>query len=158
MHDEHIQYMREAVMLAMENLNKKNGGPFGAIVVKDGKVIARGVNTVTTDHDPTAHAEINAIRAACRELTNHQLEGCDIYSSCEPCPMCLSALYWARPRKIFYGASREDAAKAGFDDSKIYEEIEKHHFLRELPNEQISIPEAGEVFSKWKNSENKIKY
>ena len=158
MHNEHIQYMREAVMLAIKNLNKKNGGPFGAIVVKDGKVIARGVNSVTTDHDPTAHAEINAIRTACRKLKSHQLEGCDVYSSCEPCPMCLSALYWARPRKVYFGASRKDAENAGFDDAKIYEEMEKHHFFRELPNEQINIPEAAEVFVKWKNSEHKIEY
>lgn len=158
MDTKHIKYMREAVKLAMENLDKKNGGPFGAIVVKNGKVIARGVNTVTTDHDPTAHAEINAIRKACQSLKTHQLDDCDVYSSCEPCPMCLSALYWARPRKVFFGATRMDAAEAGFDDAKIYEELEKLHFMRELPTEQVGIPEAKDVFNEWKNNEHKIEY
>jgi len=152
------RYMLEAVKLARKNLDKKNGGPFGAIVVKNGEIIASGVNTVTSDHDPTAHAEMNAIREACSILKTHQLQDCEIYSSCEPCPMCLSALYWARPKKIYFGATRQDAAKAGFDDSKIYKEIEKQHVDRELPNEQVIIPEIREVFNQWINSEHKIEY
>ena len=154
----HEAFIREAVELALENLNGNNGGPFGALVVKNGKVIARGVNTVTTDHDPTAHAEINAIRKACKTLKTHQLEDCDIYSSCEPCPMCLSAIYWARPRKLYFGATRKDAARAGFDDEKIYDELEKHHLSRELPSEFIDVPEAREVFINWLNNEHKIDY
>src|SRR5210317_2320075 len=106
--NKHEKYMREAVNLALQNLNKQNGGPFGAIVVRDGEVIATGVNTVTTDNDPTAHAEINAIRKACSVLKTHQLDDCVLYSSCEPCPMCLSAIYWARPKKIYFGATRQD--------------------------------------------------
>lgn len=150
--------MREAVNLALQNLNKQNGGPFGAIVVRDGEVIATGVNTVTTDNDPTAHAEINAIRKACSVLKTHQLDDCVIYSSCEPCPMCLSAIYWARPKKIYFGATRQDAAAAGFDDAKIYDEMEKHHLLREMPSQIVSIPEAKEVFVRWVNSKHKIEY
>ena len=154
----HEQFIRKAVELALQNLNGNNGGPFGALVVKNGKVIATGVNTVTTDHDPTAHAEINAIRKACAVLKTHQLEDCDIYSSCEPCPMCLSAIYWARPRKLYFGATRRDAAMAGFDDAKIYDELEKHHLSRELPSQFIDVPEAKQVLIQWLNNEHKIDY
>ncbi len=150
--------MMEAVRLALQNTDTNNGGPFGAIVVKDGKVIATGVNTVTTDNDPTAHAEINAIRSACGVLKTHQLTGCVIYSSCEPCPMCLSAIYWARPEKLYFGATRMDAAKAGFDDEKIYGELAKDHRIRELPTEQVDIPEARSVFERWQNNQHKIDY
>lgn len=150
--------MQEAVRLALQNLNKNNGGPFGAIVVRDGKIIASGVNSVTSDNDPTAHAEINAIREACRVLKTYKLDDCEIYSSCEPCPMCLSAIYWARPRKLYFGATREDAAKAGFDDSKIYKEIEKHYIARDLPTEQVNIPGMRDVFSIWLDNEHKIEY
>lgn len=156
--NKHVNYMQEAVKLALQNLDKKNGGPFGAIVVKDGKIIATGVNSVTTDNDPTAHAEINAIREACRVLETHRLDGCEIYSSCEPCPMCLSAIYWARPKKLYFGATREDAAQAGFDDSKIYREIEKHFIARDLPTEQLNIPGVRDVFTIWLDSEHKIEY
>ena len=150
--------MQEAIRLALQNTDTNNGGPFGAIVVKDGKIIATGVNTVTTDGDPTAHAEINAIRQACRVLGTHQLTGCTVYSSCEPCPMCLSALYWARPAKLYFGATRKDAARAGFDDEKIYTELVKDHLSRELPSEQLDIPEAREVFSRWTDNQHKIEY
>ena len=153
-----MRFVREAVELAIQNLNKRNGGPFGAVVVKDGVVIARGVNTVTTGHDPTAHAEISAIREACRVLESHQLTDCEIYCSCEPCPMCLGAIYWARPKKVYYGASRQDAARAGFDDEHIYEEMGKPFHLRRLPSEQISIPESQEVFRRWIESDHKIRY
>lgn len=156
--NKHVNFMQEAVRLALQNLNKNNGGPFGAIVVRDGKIIASGVNSVTSDNDPTAHAEINAIREACRVLKTYKLDDCEIYSSCEPCPMCLSAIYWARPRKLYFGATREDAAKAGFDDSKIYKEIEKHYIARDLPTEQVNIPGMRDVFSIWLDNEHKIEY
>ena len=150
--------MLEAIRLAEENLNHGNGGPFGAVVVKNGKIIGRGYNTVTTSNDPTAHAEINAIRDACKNLGHFQLDGCEIYSSCEPCPMCLGAIYWARPRKLYFAANREDAEKAGFDDSKIYSEINLAFEKREIPNEQLMRDDAQKVFIAWKNLENKIEY
>jgi tRNA(Arg) A34 adenosine deaminase TadA len=131
------KFMQAAIDLARENLKFKNGGPFGAVIVKNGKIIGRGVNTVTTNNDPTAHAEVNAIREACENLNTFRLEGCDIYSSCEPCPMCLGAIYWARPRKLFFATSREDAAKAGFDDAEIYKELELPFAKRKLPTEQL---------------------
>lgn len=151
-------FMMEAIKLARENLNGNNGGPFGAVVVRKGKIIASGVNTVTADHDPTAHAEVNAIRKACEVLNSYQLTDCEIYSSCEPCPMCLGAIYWARPSRLIYGASRADASEAGFDDSIIYEEIALEPAVRRLPTSQHPLPEAIEVFKLWKDSENKIEY
>lgn len=150
--------MRKAIQLAQNNLKRKNGGPFGTVIVKDGKIIATGVNTVTTDHDPTAHAEVNAIREACSILNTYQLDECEIYSSCEPCPMCLGAIYWARPAKLFYGASRQDAALAGFDDKKIYDEIDKDPPARELPTQQVILAEAVEIFKIWNDMEHKIEY
>ena len=156
--DKHRNFMREAVRLALQNTDMNNGGPFGAIIVKDGRIIATGVNTVTADRDPTAHAEINAIREACRVLGTHQLTDCDVYASCEPCPMCLSALYWARPRKLYFGATRKEAAAAGFDDDKIYRELVKDHLSRELPSVQLEIPEAHEVFDRWHGNKHKIEY
>ena len=152
------EYIEAAVRLARENLHKENGGPFGAVIVKDGKIIASGVNTVTTDHDPTAHAEINAIRNACKVLGSYQLEGCEVYSSCEPCPMCLGAIYWARPKALYYGASREEAGSAGFDDTHIYNEIPKAPTKRQLKTKQVYIPEASELFTLWKNTQRKIEY
>jgi len=116
-------FLKEAIRLAVENVESGNGGPFGAVVVKDGKIIARGMNQVTHTNDPTAHAEIIAIREACAVLNSFQLTGCEIYSSCEPCPMCLGAIYWARPDKLYYAGSKEDAASMHFDDQFIYEEI-----------------------------------
>lgn len=150
--------MEEAINLAKQNLKHKNGGPFGAVVVKDGIIIGRGVNTVTTQNDPTAHAEVNAIREACSTINSFQLDECEIYSSCEPCPMCLGAIYWARPKKFYYAATREDAARAGFDDSEIYREIQLPIQLRKIPSEQLMEPEANEVFITWVNLEQKIEY
>jgi guanine deaminase len=152
------KFMEEAINLAKQNLKYKNGGPFGAVVVKDGKIIGRGVNTVTTQNDPTAHAEVNAIREACSTINSFQLEECEIYSSCEPCPMCLGAIYWARPKKFYYAATREDAARAGFDDSEIYREIQLPIRQRKIPSEQIMENEANEVFITWINLEQKIAY
>ena len=131
------KFMREAIRLAVENVKQGTGGPFGAVVVKEGKIIAACANTVTPDCDPTAHAEVNAIREACRELDTFQLGGCEIYASCEPCPMCLGAIYWARPSRVYYASTKEDAALAGFDDSLIYKEIA-------LPEADRSIPFLNE--------------
>lgn len=150
--------MEEAINLAKQNLKHKNGGPFGAVVVKDGKIIGRGANTVTTQNDPTAHAEVNAIREACSTINSFQLEECEIYSSCEPCPMCLGAIYWARPKKFYYAATREDAARAGFDDSEIYREIQLPIQQRKIPSEQIMETEANQVFITWVNLEHKVEY
>jgi len=155
---ERNKFMQEAINLAKENLKLKNGGPFGAVVVKDGKIIGKGANTVTSHNDPTAHAEINAIREACNNLGNFQLTGCEIYSSCEPCPMCLGAIYWARPKKLYFAATRQDAASAGFDDSEIYREIELPHHSRKIPSEQLMKDEAEAVFKVWIDLEHKIEY
>jgi guanine deaminase len=151
-------FMKEAIRLAEENNVTGNGGPFGAVIVKDGKIIARGHNEVTSTNDPTAHAEVVAIRNACRELATFQLEGCEIYASCEPCPMCLGAIYWARPSKIYFAATREDAAKAGFDDSLIYTEIALEPSQRIIPCEQILHSEALHVFHSWVENGAKIPY
>ena len=150
--------MLEAINLAASNLKNGNGGPFGAVVVKNGEIIGKGSNTVTSSNDPTAHAEINAIRDACKNLGHFQLDGCEIYSSCEPCPMCMGAIYWARPAKLFFAANRKDAEMAGFDDSKIYQELRLDFNEREIPNEQMLRNEALEVFEKWNQLDNKIQY
>ncbi len=150
--------MQEAIALAKQNLKLKNGGPFGAVVVKDGKIIGRGVNSVTSQNDPTAHAEVNAIREACAIINRFQLDDCEIYSSCEPCPMCLGAIYWARPKKFYYAATREDAAKAGFDDSDIYKEIQLPVQSRKIPSEQLMKSEAIQVFETWIDMEHKTEY
>jgi len=151
-------FMQEAIRLSVENVEKGNGGPFGAVVVKDGRIIARGVNKVTSQNDPTAHAEVVAIREACRLLNSFQLEGCEIYASCEPCPMCLGAIYWARPDKLFYANSKEDAAAIAFDDQFIYEEIARPVDQRKLFTRQMLREEALEAFEKWKNSTDKTEY
>ena len=152
------KFMSEAIKLAKENLKSNNGGPFGAIIVKKGKIIGRGVNTVTTDSDPTAHAEINAIRNACKNLNTFQLDDCEIYSSCEPCPMCLGAIYWAHIKKLYFAGSKNDASDAGFDDSFIYEELELPITLRKIPTEQIMHNEAKKIFKTWKEMDFKIEY
>lgn len=152
------QFMEEAIRLAAQNLEAQRGGPFGAVVVKNGEIIGRGANSVIAGNDPTAHAEINAIREACKNLGSYQLEGCEIYTSCEPCPMCLGAIYWARPLKVFYAADRQDAEKAGFDDSLIYQEMSAPIADRQIPLEQIMKLEAGMLFQKWNNLENKVEY
>jgi guanine deaminase len=152
------KFMKKAIRLSIANVEKGSGGPFGAVIVKDGKVIARGVNNVTASKDPTAHAEVVAIRKACKALKTHQLTGCEIYTSCEPCPMCLAAIYWARPDKIFFGGSKEDAAAINFDDKLIYEEIAKPISERKIFTQQILREEALEAFRKWSESPNKIEY
>jgi guanine deaminase len=152
------KFMQEAIELAKQNLKHKNGGPFGAVVVKDGKIIGRGVNTVTSQNDPTAHAEVNAIREACTVINSFQLSDCEIYSSCEPCPMCLGAIYWARPKKFYYAATREDAARAGFDDSEIYREIQLSIGSRKIPSEQLMKSEAIKVLETWIDLEHKTEY
>ncbi len=152
------QFMRRAIELAQAGVDANAGGPFGAVVVKDGRIIAEGCNQVTSANDPTAHAEINAIRNACEALSSFQLEGCVIYTSCEPCPMCLGAIYWARPEKVFFACTREDAAGIGFDDQFIYDEIEKKFEDRQVKLLNISRDEALKVFENWANKADKIEY
>lgn len=152
------EFMREAIRLSIENVESGNGGPFGVVIVKDGKIIARGVNNVTSTNDPTAHAEVVAIRNACKELSSFQLDGCEIYTSCEPCPMCLGAIYWARPDKIYFGNTKNDAATIQFDDQFIYEELDLPLTQRKLPIEQLLHDEALVAFQKWADSTKKIKY
>jgi len=151
-------YMLEAIRLSVANVEEGRGGPFGAVVVKDGVIIAHGANEVTSSNDPTAHAEVVAIRKACKILNTFQLDGCEIYTSCEPCPMCLGAIYWARPSKLFYANSKEDAAKIQFDDQFIYEEIAKPISERKLFTQQIMREEALEAFKKWSESTVKKEY
>ena len=142
---EDIKFMQEAIRLSMDNVSSGKGGPFGAVIVKDGKIIARGANEVILTKDPTAHAEVVAIRNACNTLQSFQLDGCDIYTSCEPCPMCLGAIYWARPDRLFYANSKEDAAAIDFDDQFIYEEIAKPIAERKLFTQQLLREEAWEA-------------
>jgi tRNA(Arg) A34 adenosine deaminase TadA len=151
-------FMLEAVLLSRENIKNKTGGPFGAVIVKEGKIVSGGSNKVTAVNDPTAHAEIEAIRAACKKLGTFSLEGCEIYTSCEPCPMCLSAIYWARIEKIFYANTREDAAALNFDDEFLYEEIGKPVSQRKIPMNQLLREEALKVFTEWENKKDKIHY
>ncbi|HIB78753.1 MAG: tRNA-specific adenosine deaminase [Candidatus Neomarinimicrobiota bacterium] len=150
--------MREAIRLSMENVQSGNGGPFGTVIVKNGKIIATGVNEVTKSNDPTAHAEMIAIRNACEKLNSFQLDGCDIYCSCEPCPMCLGAIYWARPKSIYFANSKKDAAEINFDDNFIYQEIKLPIHERKLTITQLLRDEAQSVFLQWQESENKIEY
>jgi len=155
---EQSKFMKEAIRLSIENVKSGSGGPFGAIVVKDGKVIARGTNRVTATNDPTAHAEVVAIREACSALKSFQLDGCDLYASCEPCPMCLGAIYWARPSRVFYANTKADAAAAGFDDSFIYDELPRPLSQRKIPMTQLLHDEAIGAFKAWRKSEKKIQY
>lgn len=158
MQDKIIEYIKEAVRLSRENVNDGSGGPFGAVIVMDGKIIASGSNKVTSKNDPTAHAEIEAIREACKLLNTFNLTGCEIYSSCEPCPMCLSAIYWARLDKIYFANTKKDAAEINFDDHFIYEEISKPHHKRKIPVVKIDHDDAKKVFDEWVNKEGKIHY
>jgi len=151
------KFMTAAIRLAIENV-KNGGGPFGAVVVKNNEIIGKGVNTVTSSNDPTAHAEVNAIRNACTHLSDFQLNDCEIYSSCEPCPMCLGAIYWARPKAIYFAASKMDAANAGFDDSFIYEEIPKQPLERSIITKEIPHEEKLQPFISWDESEVKTRY
>ena len=150
-------FMRQAIALAVENI-KNGGGPFGAVVVKDGQVVATGVNRVTANNDPTAHAEVMAIRAACTKLGTFNLDGCVIYTSCEPCPMCLGAIYWAHIEKIYYGANQHDAAAVDFDDSFIYKELALPPRERKTPVENILHNEALVPFDLWREKDDKVAY
>lgn len=158
MSTDNSEFMKEAIRLSIANVEEGKGGPFGAVVVKDGKIIARGVNMVTTNNDPTAHAEVVAIREACTILNSFQLDGCEVYTTCEPCPMCLGAIYWARPDKLYYANSKEDAAAIQFDDQFIYEEIAKPVSERKLFTKQILRDEALIAFDKWSKSTTKTEY
>ena len=154
---EDIRFMRRAVELSIENVNN-GGGPFGAVIVKDGEIISEGVNRVTANNDPTAHAEVTAIRAACAKLGTFQLDGCIVYTSCEPCPMCLSAIYWAGISKIYYGNTKKDADDINFGDDFIYEEIAKPYSARRIPMMQFLREEALAAFRAWEEKPDKIEY
>lgn len=149
--------MREAIRLSVDNV-RNGGGPFGAVIARGGKIVATGVNRVTPDCDPTAHAEVSAIRAACKELGTFDLSGCEIYSSCEPCPMCLGAIYWAHLDKLYFGNNKHDAAEIGFDDAFIYEELDLKPADRRLPSEVLLPDEAISAFNDWKNKADKVEY
>lgn len=149
--------MKRAIELSKKNI-EHGGGPFGAVIVKDGKIIGEGFNKVTANNDPTAHAEVEAIREACKNISNFDLNGAEIYTSCEPCPMCLSAIYWARLSKIYFANTKKDAAAIEFDDDFIYTEIPKPISERKISMEQMMRPEALEVFKAWQVSDKKIKY
>ena len=152
------RFMKEAIDIALDGMRSNKGGPFGAVVVKNGEIIGRGGNKVTSSNDPTAHAEVVAIREACINLGVFQLDGCEVYTSCEPCPMCLGAIYWARPDKVYYGCDKLDAANIGFDDAFIYKELELPLTDRKIPFVQMSRDEALLVFNEWDNKEDKVEY
>ena len=155
-HDEH--FLRQTFQLAREGMTTNQGGPFGSLVVRNGEIVGKGCNRVTSTNDPTAHAEVVAIRDACQHLGTFQLEGCTLYASCEPCPMCLGAIYWARPDRIVYGSYHSDAANAGFDDQFIYEELEKTREDRKIPMQQHLRDEANAVFREWVALEKRVLY
>lgn len=152
------EFMRRAIELAQTGIDANDGGPFGAIVVKDGRIIGEGCNRVTSTNDPTAHAEVVAIRQACRYLNSFQLDGCVIYTSCEPCPMCLGAIYWARPAKMYFACRREDAAAVGFDDDFIYDEIARPIAERRIESVNFLRDEGLRVFESWTEKPDKIEY
>ena len=152
------EFMHEAIRLSISNIKAGRGGPFGAVAVKDGQIIARGFNQVTSTHDPTCHAEVDAIRKACTALGTFQLDGCDLYTSCEPCPMCLGAIYWARPARVFYGNTKADAAAIGFDDQFIYEELSRPMSVRKLLMTQLLRDEALAGFQAWTELDGKTEY
>ncbi len=156
--EQHEKFMKMAIALSERNVKQSLGGPFGAVVVKDGTLIAKSANTVTTSNDPTAHAEIAAIRKACKKLNTFDLTGCVIYTSCEPCPMCLGAIYWSRIGLIYYANTKKDAAGIGFDDQFIYDEIDLDMANRSLPVKQLLRNEAQAAFIAWHQSELKMKY
>lgn len=152
------QFIKHAISLSENGMQSNAGGPFGAVVVKNGKIIAEGFNCVTSHNDPTAHAEVVAIRKACEKLNSFQLDDCIIYTSCEPCPMCLGAIYWARPKAVYYACTKEDAAKIGFDDHFIYDEIETDIANRKLKFINILREEGQQVFKIWEEKEGRIDY
>lgn len=152
------KFMQEAIALSKKAIDNGEGGPFGCVVVKGDEIVGRGNNSVTSTNDPTAHAEVMAIRDACKNLGHFQLDDCEVYTSCEPCPMCLGAIYWARPKKIYYANHREDAAAIGFDDSMIYEEISAPMEGRKIPIVSVGRTEANKVFQEWKAKDDKTVY
>jgi tRNA(Arg) A34 adenosine deaminase TadA len=152
------KFMMEAIALSKKGVENNEGGPFGCIVVKGDRIVGRGNNKVTSTNDPTAHAEVVAIRDACNNLNTFQLDDCEIYTSCEPCPMCLGAIYWARPQKVYYGNTREDAANINFDDSMIYEELLKNMEERKIPISSLCRDEALKVFDMWREKPDKTLY
>jgi tRNA(Arg) A34 adenosine deaminase TadA len=151
-------FMVRAIELAIENVRSGRGGPFAAVIVKEGRIVAEGTNRVTSLNDPTAHAEVVAIRAACTKLGAFELDGCDLYTTCEPCPMCLGAIYWARPARVYFANTAADASKAGFDDSLIYEEIPRPHAHRKIPLIPMMREEALEAFHLWVSKPDKTAY
>jgi len=153
-----IDFLRHAIRLSLEKMEANEGGPFGAVVAKDSQIVGWGWNRVTSTNDPTAHAEVEAIRDACRRLKTFSLVGCELYSSCEPCPLCLAAIYWARLNRVYYAATCDDAAAIGFDDSHFYEELRKPVGLRLLPMEQLLRDEALFAFQRWATKENRTVY
>ena len=152
------KFMQEAIALSKQGISQNHGGPFGCVIVKDDIIVGRGNNKVTSSNDPTAHAEVVAIRDACKNLHTFQLEGCEVYTSCEPCPMCLGAIYWARPKVIYYANNRQDAANIGFDDSMIYDEMAAKIEERKIPILSLGREEALKVFAEWMNKEDKTAY
>ncbi len=152
------RFMERAIALAIDNVKSGSGGPFAALVVKDGHIIGEGTNCVTSTNDPTAHAEVVAIREACRALGDFQLMGCDLYTTCEPCPMCFGAIYWARPARVFFAGTAQDASDAGFDDSFIYDELRRAAADRKIPLIQMMRKEALEAFTVWKNKADRKTY
>jgi guanine deaminase len=153
-----IHFMQEAIRLSRQKMRANQGGPFGAIIVRNGKIVGRGWNQVTSANDPTAHAEVTAIRDACKKLKRFHLEDCELYTSCEPCPMCLGAVYWARLKNVYYANTRKDAAKIQFDDKLIYDEVRLPIPRRKIPMRQLLRREALKVFEEWKNKTDKTKY
>jgi guanine deaminase len=158
MDDHNTEFIKIAVQLSKEGSDNNKGGPFGCVVVKDGKIIGKGYNRVTSTNDPTAHAEIVAIREACKNLNAFQLDGCEIYTSCEPCPMCLGAIYWARPDKVYYANTRNDASNAGFDDAFIYDEINIQPVNRKIKMVHVPNTEAIRIFKNWIERTDKTQY
>ncbi len=156
--DASSKFMRSAIGLSLSGMRNNKGGPFGAVVVQNGKIIARGNNHVTSTNDPTAHAEVVAIRKACKKLKSFQLTGCELYTSCEPCPMCFGAMYWARVDRVYYANTQADAATIGFDDAFIYEELARPIEQRKLPFISLMRDKANQVFQEWANKADKIKY
>ena len=156
--DHHTKHMSRAVALSAEKMREGMGGPFGAVIVRDGKIISEGFNQVTSSNDPTAHAEVVAIREACSRLNTFSLEGCEIYTSCEPCPMCLASIYWARIDAIYFANTRADAADIGFDDDFLYREIPKSIDNRTIPTRQLVLDEARAVFEEWRTMPDKVTY
>lgn len=158
MEEIHKKFMKMAIDLSRSGMVQGKGGPFGCVIVKDGKVIGQGFNSVLDTNDPTAHAEVVAIRDACKNLGSFQLEGCYLYTSCEPCPMCLGAIYWARPERVFFANTKKDAAAIGFDDQFIYDELELPLNKRKIPFSQLSKEAAKKVFKEWELLDNKSLY